>query len=94
MADHLQVQPVVHVTTEFEVTEVQALGVKLPEVYCAPNGVQWPINDSPVSGGPFADLPRPYALFLSRISWKKGLDRLINAWAMAPDMHLVVAGND
>jgi glycosyltransferase involved in cell wall biosynthesis len=33
-------------------------------------------------------------LFLSRISWKKGLDRLITAWQSIPDVDLVIAGND
>jgi glycosyltransferase involved in cell wall biosynthesis len=84
----------VHVTSELEATDMRALGFKLPEVYCVPNGVQWPSSHTPLSDGPYAHLPRPYALFLSRISWKKGLDRLIEAWAMVPDLHLVIAGND
>jgi glycosyltransferase involved in cell wall biosynthesis len=33
-------------------------------------------------------------LFLSRISWKKGLDRLITAWQWVPEVPLVIAGND
>ena len=36
----------------------------------------------------------PYALFLGRINWKKGLDRLIRALAHAPQTRLVIAGND
>jgi glycosyltransferase involved in cell wall biosynthesis len=36
----------------------------------------------------------PYFLFLGRISWIKGLDRLIRAVARAPEAVLVVAGND
>ena len=36
----------------------------------------------------------PYVLFLSRINWKKGLDRLVKAWRLVPDMNLIIAGND
>jgi glycosyltransferase involved in cell wall biosynthesis len=31
---------------------------------------------------------------LSRISWKKGIERLIKAWAMVSNLYLVIAGND
>jgi len=84
----------VHVTSKLEATDLRALGLELPAIYCVPNGVQWPSSHKPLLAGPFANLPRPYALFLSRVNWKKGLDRLIKAWAMVPNLHLVIAGND
>ena len=37
---------------------------------------------------------QPLVLFLGRINWKKGLDRLIKAIPFVPDAHLVIAGND
>jgi glycosyltransferase involved in cell wall biosynthesis len=37
---------------------------------------------------------KPFLLFIGRINWKKGLDRLIAALPGIPDCHLVVAGND
>ena len=83
-----------HVTAEIEAREVQALGLPLPEVFCVPNGVGSSGQAVPRAAGPFARVPQPYALFLSRISWKKGLDRLIAAWQSVPDLHLVIAGND
>ncbi len=36
----------------------------------------------------------PYVLFLGRINWKKGLDRLLAAFARVEDARLVIAGND
>jgi glycosyltransferase involved in cell wall biosynthesis len=84
----------VHITSELEGEEIRSLGLKLPRLCCVPNGVTSPANYAPLQRGPFAQLPRPYALFLSRISWKKGLDRLIKSWKWVPDLTLVIAGND
>jgi glycosyltransferase involved in cell wall biosynthesis len=83
-----------HVTADTETAEVRALGLRLPEIFCVPNGVEWPSRHSPLSDGPLAGIPRPYVLFLSRIDWKKGLDRLIEAWKWVPDLILLIAGND
>jgi len=84
----------VHVTAELEATELGALGLPMPPVAEIPNGVDFPDAYPPLEAGPFAFLRRPYALFLSRISWKKGLDRLITAWASIPHVELIIAGND
>ena len=84
----------VHVTSELEAEEIRSLGISLPRLCCVPNGVSSPANYSPLQHGPFAELPRPYALFLSRISWKKGLDRLIKSWKWVPNLTLIIAGND
>jgi len=84
----------VHVTAELERKEIKALGLRLPEMYCVPNGVSWPNQHLPLSGGPYADITQPYALFLSRIDPKKGLDRLLAAWKWVPDLALIIAGND
>ena len=84
----------VHTTAEVEGTELRALGLPVRRIECIPNGVEWPARHAPLEEGPFAWLPERYALFLSRISWKKGLDRLITAWQWVPDIPLVIAGND
>jgi glycosyltransferase involved in cell wall biosynthesis len=85
-----------HVTTELEAMDVRELGLSAQSVYCVPNGIDVPnIVGTPALRGRFADLPDRYALFLSRISWKKGLDRLIEAWQHVPqDLPLVIVGND
>ena len=36
----------------------------------------------------------PFVLFLGRVSWKKGIDRLIDAMELVPGVRLIVAGND
>lgn len=83
-----------HVTAEIEGDEANAMGLKLPEIFCVPNGVSWPATHQALGAGPFAGVPRPYALFLSRINRKKGLDRLIRAWKWVPQLTLIIAGND
>jgi glycosyltransferase involved in cell wall biosynthesis len=84
----------IHVTAELERDEILALGLRTPDIICVPNGVSWPSTPPTLASGPFAALPRPYALFLSRIDWKKGLDRLIKAWKWVPHLSLIIAGND
>ncbi len=84
----------VHITAEVEGTELQALRLPARHIACIPNGVDLPTEHLPLAAGPYSGLPERYVLFLSRISWKKGLDRLITAWQWVPDVPLVIAGND
>jgi glycosyltransferase involved in cell wall biosynthesis len=87
----------IHVTSEREATEARAFGYRLPKIVLVPNGVE-------IDAGTEFDIPspaiaanineKPYVLFLGRINWKKGLDRLIRALVYAPDASLIVAGND
>lgn len=71
-----------------------ATGLPLAPLHDIAHGVEWPERHAPLAAGPFAGIPRPYALFLSRINWKKGLDRLLRAWKQVPGLPLVIAGND
>ncbi|MEA2602400.1 MAG: hypothetical protein QOF89_3392 [Acidobacteriota bacterium] len=77
-----------HVTSELEADEAARLELPLPPVFVVPNGVDVPPDDG--------DEPRrePFLLFLGRVSWKKGLDRLIPALAHCPNVELKIAGND
>jgi glycosyltransferase involved in cell wall biosynthesis len=84
----------VHVTADLEREEIQSLGLRTPKFRCIANGVTWPATRSPLADGPFSTLAKPYALFLSRIDAKKGLDRLIAAWRWVPELTLLIAGND
>jgi glycosyltransferase involved in cell wall biosynthesis len=90
----LQDAAVMHVTADLEASEAAALGLPLPEIHKVSHGVDWPSFHAPLAAGPYANLAKPYALFLGRINWKKGLDRLIRAWPLVPELRLVIAGND
>jgi glycosyltransferase involved in cell wall biosynthesis len=83
-----------HVTARGEADELRAQKFLNAPIVTIPNGVTFPEQPRLLSQGPFKGLPPRYALFLSRISWKKGLDRLIRAWKTVPDLPLVIAGND
>ena len=86
----------IHVTSRREADEARAFGFDLPAMCEIPNGVD-PAPDSIGEVSPAIDAivsRGPYALFLGRINWKKGLDRLIPALARAPRVRLVLAGND
>jgi glycosyltransferase involved in cell wall biosynthesis len=87
-----------HATSALEADEAARLGFPLPPVAVVPNGIDlkpWdgdlgalsPPVRAVVAGGPFL-------LFLGRLSWKKGLDRLIPALAVVPGAVLAIAGND
>lgn len=80
---------VLHATTDMEVEDAARLDLPLPFVVVIPNG----IDPEPWDGGEAA-VPAPFLLYLGRLSWKKGLDRLIPALARVPGVALAVAGND
>jgi glycosyltransferase involved in cell wall biosynthesis len=89
---------VLHATSDLEAGEAARLGFPLPPVAVVPNG----IDPEPWDGNPDELSPsvreivegEPFLLFLGRLSWKKGLDRLIPALADVPGAVLAVAGND
>ncbi len=76
----------VHFTSQRELEDAQRLALPLPSPFVIPNGVDLP-RDTRVAR-------RDMFLFLGRINWKKGIDRLIDAIALVPEVQLVVAGND
>ena len=92
---NLQGAAAVHVTSRREAAEAEAFGFSLRRVAEIPNGVDLDRaggGASPAIAGAIAS--GPYVLFLGRINWKKGLDRLIDAMAHVPAVRLIVAGND
>jgi len=85
----------VHVTSRREAEEAAAFGFSLGRVCEIPNGVDVDRSGAVVSPAVARVIEQgPYVLFLGRINWKKGLDRLIAALPHAPGIRLIVAGND
>ena len=62
-----------------------------------PNGIDLPSSEwsADKSREGFSDgARRPFVLFLGRLNWKKGLDRLIPAMQQVTNADLLIAGND
>lgn len=86
----------IHVTSRREADEAAAFGFQLRRVTEIPNGVDF---DDPGDGAVAPAVAeamngKPFVLFLGRVNWKKGIDRLLPALAFLPETRLVIAGND
>lgn len=88
-------------TSEVERREAIRFGLRLPAVSLLPNGVEArafghahepPPGLDPSTLELFAS--GPTFLYLGRLSWKKGIDLLLAALALAPEGRLLIAGND
>ena len=94
---NLEQAAVIHVTSKLEAKELSRFEWQLPKVVSVSNGVEDPETTSRAMLSKdvenLVDGP-PYVLFLGRLSWKKGLDRLLNAFALTNHAKLVIAGND
>ncbi len=86
-----------HVTSSVEAGAVRSFGLALPPLFVVPNGIDPPAGagDGRASRPEADDADRPSdLLFLGRISWEKGLDRLLVALRSVPGAQLTIAGND
>jgi glycosyltransferase involved in cell wall biosynthesis len=81
----------IHFTSTREREAFAGLGLQARMQWTIPNGVE--LGSTPATAAPAAP-SRPYLLFLGRVNWEKGLDRLIRALSYVPDCDLIVAGND
>ena len=87
----------VHFTSRIEAGDAALLGLPMRKSCIVPNGVDMPDPGGAREGarpGDAAAGETPFLLFIGRISWKKGLDRLIAALPLIPDLRLVIAGID
>ena len=86
-----------HATADLEAEEAGRLGLPLPPVFVVPNGIdpEPPADLEAVQPAVRRLLDESsFLLYIGRLSWKKGLDRLIPAMARVPETTLAVAGND
>lgn len=88
----------IHVTSQREADEMAHFGLRLRKVCVIPNGI-----DPPATQDESGELsPQVEAairqermiLFMGRISWEKGVDRLIRALPHVPHAFLAIAGNE
>lgn len=77
----------IHFTSQLEWDEAKRVGLPLPSPIVIPNGID--LEPRPA-------VPRDVhtLVFLGRVSWKKGLDRVIAALPRWPGVRFIVAGND
>jgi glycosyltransferase involved in cell wall biosynthesis len=87
----------IHLTSEVEASELRALGFSCARLAVVANGIELP-SDEPANASSdmsFAGvMGRPYILFLGRLNWKKGLDRLIPSMEQVKNVDLLIVGND
>ncbi|MBS0546314.1 MAG: glycosyltransferase [Proteobacteria bacterium] len=87
----------VHTASTVEALHLEGFGWSLPRVITIPHGVDEP---PPTAGRPLTDdvaaavAGGGIVLALGRISWEKGLDRLLAALPFAPSAKVVIAGAD
>ena len=87
----------VHFTSRVEAEDARSLHLPIHESRIIPNGLDLNGIDGArhsIAAARPKDRDHPFILFIGRINWKKGLDRLVNALAFVPDCRLVVVGND
>ncbi len=77
----------IHFTAQREWDDARQIAIPLPDPFVLPNGIDLPAVTA-------ASRREDTLLFLSRINWKKGLDRLLDALQRVPGVKLVIAGND
>ena len=87
----------VHFTSSIEAEEAARLGVVCKDRCIIPNGID---SDDRATEAEFSERVnqvvsgRRFLLFIGRVNWEKGLDRLITALPHIADCDLIVAGND
>jgi glycosyltransferase involved in cell wall biosynthesis len=85
-----------HLTSQLESTELEYFGWRLPPLVVIPNAIDEPL----VQNGRIApdvkviSSEQPLVLYLGRLSWKKGLDRLLRGFARTQAGVLAVVGTD
>ena len=77
----------IHFTSQLEWDEASRIGLPLPSPFVVPNGID-------LQPRPNIARDERTLVFLGRVNWKKGLDRVIEILPGLPDTRFVIAGND
>ncbi len=77
----------IHFTSPLERDEAARVNVPLPNPIVIPNGIE-------VEPRPDVARDEKTLLFLGRVNWKKGVDRVIDALPQLPGVRFLIAGND
>ena len=85
-----------HLTSELERTDLECFGWQLPRLSVIPNAIDEPVSRTGKIASDVEAIAseQPLVLFLGRLSWKKGLDRLLRAFARTQSGILAVVGPD
>jgi glycosyltransferase involved in cell wall biosynthesis len=85
-----------HLTSQLEAAELARFGWPLPRLAVIPNATDEPLssNDKIAPDVEAITREQPLVLSLGRLSWKKGLDRLLQAFAHTQSGTLAVVGTD
>ncbi len=88
----------IHNTSELEDWELRKFNFDIPHTATIPNGVELDSFDGDwaLISPEICELAKreDVVLFMGRLNWKKGLDRLVEAIAELGKGHLVIAGTD
>lgn len=83
----------IHLTSDYELIEFDKMDLEHKKAVVIPNGINVLSKQSYANKN--IGTPNLYRLlFLGRISWEKGLDRLIKSLEFMPNVHLIIAGSD
>lgn len=86
----------IHCTSKLEKLELQNIKLKLPPVVVIANGLlEGTENNFKITQSVTPPFPESgYILYIGRINWKKGLDRIVEAMTYMSIGELVIAGNE
>ena len=85
-----------HLTSPLEGAELERFGWRLPRLVVIPNAIDEPLSQNGEIASDVETIisEQPVVLFFGRLSWKKGLDRLLRAFACTPAGVLAIVGTD